>query len=77
MTCRQEVDFLSLYLSAGLNARERTAFENHLAVCGDCIAFLKTYKATVELTRDFLSSRTRANVTARSSLKLGRKAVKR
>lgn len=74
-TCRQEVDFLSLYLSAGLNARERVAFENHLGVCVDCVAFLKTYKTTVALTKSFLSSRTRANGTARPSLKLGRKPV--
>jgi anti-sigma factor RsiW len=55
-TCREETAFLDRYLSSGLNERQRARFESHLAMCGDCVAFLKTYKATIELTRSFLTS---------------------
>jgi hypothetical protein len=33
------------------------AFEHHLKLCPDCVAFLHTYKATITLTRQFLSER--------------------
>jgi anti-sigma factor RsiW len=68
-TCKHEVDFLDRYLSAGLNARELKAFESHLAICEDCVAFVKTYKATIELTRNFLASRAREELPRTLSLK--------
>jgi len=44
-------------------------FENHLAVCRDCVAFLKTYKTTIELTRSFLSSQAPASPSYKFSPK--------
>lgn len=55
-TCKQEVAFIGRYLASELSSRESAAFECHLSLCPDCVAFLQTYKATVQLTRDFLAS---------------------
>jgi anti-sigma factor RsiW len=55
LTCKQETEFIARYLSGELHKPMIRAFEQHLGLCPDCVAFLKTYKATVELTREFLS----------------------
>jgi anti-sigma factor RsiW len=54
-TCKQEVALIGRYVSADLSAKELAAFERHLAACCDCVAFLQTYKKTVQLTRNFLA----------------------
>jgi hypothetical protein len=54
-TCEQEVAFIARYLSSDLSGNDVLAFERHLAVCRDCAAFLQTYRATIELTRSFLT----------------------
>jgi anti-sigma factor RsiW len=69
MTCRGEVEFLDRYLSSDLSERQRAHFESHLAVCRDCLAFLQTYKATIELTRSFLSSQSQSSPSNKLSLK--------
>jgi len=61
-TCREEIAFLDRYLASDLSARQRAHFESHLAVCRDCVAFLQTYKSTIELTRTFLSSQAEAGL---------------
>jgi anti-sigma factor RsiW len=65
------VAFISGYLSSDLDPQTARAFEDHLAICGDCVAFLKTYKKTIDLTRAFLTSPTQADRSARASLRLG------
>jgi hypothetical protein len=55
LTCKQETEFITRYLAGELREPMTRAFEHHLGLCPDCVAFLKTYKATVELTREFLS----------------------
>jgi len=55
LTCKQETDFIARYLAAELHGAALEAFEHHLELCPDCVAFLKTYKATIELTREFLA----------------------
>ena len=67
-SCKQEVDLIGRYLSSDLHGRELLAFEKHLAICPDCVAFLKTYKATIDLTRKILASQTQRNTTADLSL---------
>lgn len=37
------------YLEEELAPTERAAFEEHLAVCSACVAYLKTYKETIRL----------------------------
>ena len=54
LTCKQETEFIARYIAGELRKPMTRAFEQHLGLCPDCVAFLKTYKATVELTREFL-----------------------
>ena len=56
MTCRELMEFLADYLSGELPAEERRLFEEHLAECPDCVAYLKTYEATIRLGSDACSS---------------------
>ena len=51
MTCRELADFLMDYLNAELPSEVRQAFDRHLAVCPNCVAYLKTYRTTIELGR--------------------------
>src|SRR5262245_39553441 len=53
-TCREGVGFIDDYVSGDLSVASRAAFENHLKICPDCVAFLATYKKTIEITRSFL-----------------------
>ena len=49
MTCREVIGFMMEYLDGALSADERREFEKHLVVCHSCVAYLKTYQATIRL----------------------------
>jgi anti-sigma factor RsiW len=49
VTCRDFVAFLMEYWSGELTAAERAGFEAHLVVCPDCVAYLDTYRETIQL----------------------------
>jgi anti-sigma factor RsiW len=49
MTCRDILDFLMDYEAGAVTAEERAVFEAHLGVCPPCVAYLKSYRITVEL----------------------------
>ena len=49
MSCREAIEFLMDYLDGTLAAAERARFEEHLAECPDCVAYLATYQATIRL----------------------------
>jgi anti-sigma factor RsiW len=49
MTCRELVEFLMEYLSGELAVDQRRAFEDHLAVCPECVVYVKSYEETVKL----------------------------
>lgn len=49
MTCREFVEFLMEYLSHELQPSQRAAFEEHLAGCRACVAYLSTYQETIRL----------------------------
>ena len=49
MNCREFTDFLHEYLSGNLPADERVEFENHLANCPWCVAYLDSYQKTIAL----------------------------
>ena len=51
MTCRELADFLGDYVDGGLPADVRTAFDRHLSLCPNCVAYVKTYRTTIELAR--------------------------
>ncbi len=49
VTCEEVITFLLAYLSQELPQDKERDFEDHLAVCPSCVAYLKTYQATVAL----------------------------
>ena len=49
VTCRKFVEFLLDYTSGALPASQRDEFDAHLAQCVACVAYMKTYAATIEL----------------------------
>ena len=52
MTCRELVDFLGAYLDGEVADEVRRRFEEHLAACPECAAYLETYRETVKLAQD-------------------------
>lgn len=51
MTCQQLVDFIARYRDNDLSPDERDEFEQHLAACTSCSAYLKTYEQTILLAK--------------------------
>ena len=51
MTCRQLADFILEYLEGQLPDETRSAFEHHLTLCPNCVDYIGSYAATVELGR--------------------------
>ena len=49
MNCREFTEFLHEYLFDGLPAAERAEFEKHLAECPWCVAYLDSYRKTIQL----------------------------
>ena len=47
MTCREFADFLISYAEGELAPAERAAFDGHLAICPDCVAYLAQYLDTI------------------------------
>jgi len=52
VTCRQIDNFLMDYLDGSLGPRQSKAFEHHLSICPDCVAYLDSYRKTVALGKD-------------------------
>jgi predicted anti-sigma-YlaC factor YlaD len=52
LTCREMVDFMSAYLEDSLEPGARAAFDAHLRVCPDCIAYLGSFADTMRLARE-------------------------
>jgi len=49
MTCREVVEFLMAYLDGELPEEERRVFEEHLAECEECVAYLASYQRATRL----------------------------
>ncbi len=49
MTCREVIDFLADYLADALAPSQRAAFDAHLQRCPECVAYLRSYAATVKV----------------------------
>ena len=49
MTCKEMVDFLMDYLDGILSEPQRARFEEHLAECSDCVAYVATYQEAVRI----------------------------
>jgi anti-sigma factor RsiW len=52
MNCREFTEFLHDYLVGGLLAKMRAEFDRHLAECPWCVAYLDSYKKTMQFARD-------------------------
>lgn len=48
-TCQELIEFLMDYLDGELAPRVHELFDQHLTVCTDCRAYLKSYRETVKL----------------------------
>jgi anti-sigma factor RsiW len=51
LTCREFVELLYDYLLGGLGAQGTTVMNAHLAACPSCVAYLKTYEASIRMGR--------------------------
>jgi anti-sigma factor RsiW len=49
MNCREFTEFLHEYLFGNLPAQERAEFDKHLAECPWCVAYLDSYRQTIQL----------------------------
>jgi anti-sigma factor RsiW len=56
LSCREIVEFLADYLDGTLAAASRARFEEHLAECPQCLAYLDGYRATIQLEKDAFAS---------------------
>jgi anti-sigma factor RsiW len=52
VTCRDIADFLLAYVDGGLSPAARDAVDAHLAVCPDCVAYLREYLQTIAAAPD-------------------------
>jgi anti-sigma factor RsiW len=51
MTCHEFIDFLWAYLSGEVTEAQRAEFEFHLSGCPSCVAYMNTYRQTIEMGR--------------------------
>lgn len=51
ITCRELIEFLLEYRNGELTPQQRAVFDEHLAVCPPCVAYLDTYEKTIEMTK--------------------------
>lgn len=51
MTCKDFIEFLIDYVEGGLPKDQQTRFEEHLAVCRSCVAYLSNYRDTLSLSK--------------------------
>jgi anti-sigma factor RsiW len=49
LSCREFVDFLMDYQSGELPVGQRAVFDEHLAECPNCTAYLHSYQHTVRI----------------------------
>jgi anti-sigma factor (TIGR02949 family) len=50
LTCAQVVELVTLYLDRELTTDDVERFEEHLAFCGGCSAYLEQIRATIDAT---------------------------
>ena len=63
LTCHELIDFLSDYLDGALPGETVAVFDQHLAICPDCVSYLDNFRATLQATKSaFASDAAVANV---------------
>lgn len=61
LTCRDVAEFLADYIDDALAPAQRQAFEQHLAECDWCVAYVRNYEETVRLGRSAFDDLERAD----------------
>jgi anti-sigma factor RsiW len=56
LVCREVVELVTEYLGGTLPAQERERFDQHLATCPPCTAYLAQVKTTLELAAELGSA---------------------
>jgi anti-sigma factor RsiW len=56
ISCQNVIDFCLEYLEGVLPEEERSRFQRHLSVCGECVAFFETYRRTPEISKQALAA---------------------
>jgi anti-sigma factor RsiW len=51
ITCRELVELLIDYVSDELSPEHRAHFESHLLRCPPCVAYVESYRLTIQLSR--------------------------
>lgn len=77
LSCMQEVALIDRYLTSDLDPQLLQAFDAHLKACPECVAFLATYRKTIEITGAFLELQSRKQRARRLTLKAPRKPAAR
>ena len=54
--CKECLELLHDYIEGELSAEIHASFEDHFEDCPPCIAFLNTYKATIQMSQTTLKS---------------------
>ena len=49
ITCQQLIDTLDAYVDGTMSPAERAEVDRHLAVCPDCVNYVKNYRQTIAL----------------------------
>jgi len=52
VTCRELIGFLGAYVDGELSDAVRRRFDEHLAACPECSAYVETYRVTMKLAKD-------------------------
>jgi len=51
LACQEVLDYLTEYLEGQLPAGEHARMDEHLAVCSECVAYLRNFRATIAATK--------------------------
>jgi anti-sigma factor RsiW len=51
VTCRDFADFLLDYVEGALPGESRRRFDEHMAICSDCVQYLQHYTETIKAGR--------------------------
>jgi anti-sigma factor RsiW len=51
LTCQEVLDYLTEYLDGQLPAGEHARLDEHLAVCPECVAYLRNFQVTLRIAR--------------------------
>jgi anti-sigma factor RsiW len=49
LTCQEVIAFLMDYVDGTVETEQRARFDWHLARCQSCVAYLRTYEATIRM----------------------------